>query len=83
MKITSFLLSKKLAKEEVLLRPKSNRLSTVPDVLQSAQFSTVVLEEMKFKEQVELMYSKTNILIGIHGAGLSHTIFLPPEVQFA
>jgi capsular polysaccharide biosynthesis protein len=45
-----------------------------------ASFSSVQLETMTFKEQVELMYSKTNILIGVHGAGLSHTVFLPPEV---
>jgi protein O-GlcNAc transferase len=44
-----------------------------------ASFSSVQLETMTFKEQVELMYSKTNILIGVHGAGLSHTVFLPPE----
>jgi protein O-GlcNAc transferase len=44
-----------------------------------ATFKSVQLETMTFKEQVELMYSQTNILIGVHGAGLSHTIFLPPE----
>jgi capsular polysaccharide biosynthesis protein len=36
---------------------------------------------MTFKEQVELMYTRTNILIGAHGAGLTHAIFLPPEVM--
>jgi hypothetical protein len=46
----------------------------------AATFKSVQLETMTFKEQVELMYSQTNILIGVHGAGLSHTIFLPPEV---
>jgi hypothetical protein len=46
-----------------------------------ASFKTVQLDSMTFKEQVELMYTRTNILIGAHGAGLTHAIFLPPEVM--
>jgi hypothetical protein len=44
-----------------------------------ASFRTLHLEELSFVEQLEVIYSQTNILIGVHGGGLAHTIFLPPE----
>jgi hypothetical protein len=43
------------------------------------KFTEIDLAELKFREQLQLVYSRTNILIGVHGAGLSHLIFLPPE----
>lgn len=41
--------------------------------------NVVDLVELPFREQLQLMFSKTNILIGVHGAGLAHLMFLPPE----
>lgn len=41
------------------------------------RFEVVDFEGMKFESQVELM-SRTSVLIGIHGAGLVNSMFLPP-----
>jgi len=50
----------------------SERLKQIPSVL----FQEVLLEELSLKEQLELL-GKTSILIGMHGSGLSNTLFLP------
>lgn len=41
-------------------------------------FQVVDFEGMSFVSQVELM-SRTSVLIGIHGAGLVNSMFLPPD----
>lgn len=38
----------------------------------------VVLENMTMLEQVKL-FTSTDILVGMHGAGMSHVMFLPPH----
>eukprot|EP01084_Bolivina_argentea_P106801 191034_1 len=38
----------------------------------------VYLEDLEFGNQLEII-SKTDILIGVHGAGLSHILFLPEK----
>ena len=42
------------------------------------RFLAVDLAELTMREQLEIT-SATDILIGVHGAGLSHSIFLQPE----
>lgn len=41
-------------------------------------FRQVDFASLSFTEQVKLI-RETNILIGMHGAGLSHLLFLPKE----
>ena len=53
------------------------------DTLQGHRFGTrlevkaVVLEELTIAEQLRVAAS-TDLLVGMHGAGLAHTLFLPP-----
>lgn len=48
------------------------QLSSIPGVL----INTVDFAKISFEEQVRLI-GNTDILIGVHGNGLSHTLFLP------
>ena len=72
---------------QTLFQGKIHRkIANEEDVLQYIQRSIgpnhhikgVVLEDMSMREQVEL-FSKTDVLIGMHGAGLTHIIALPPH----
>ncbi|CAG8044581.1 unnamed protein product [Penicillium salamii] len=48
--------------------------SAFPDILiQEFDFATI-----SFEDQLEIV-QKTNILVGVHGAGLTHAMFLPPR----
>lgn len=40
------------------------------------QIRDIILENMSMKEQIELI-SDTDLLIGMHGAGMAHVMFLP------
>ena len=51
-------------------------LATVKSVLAGHTVKPVVLEEMSMKDQL-LLFTKTDILIGMHGAGMAHAMFLP------
>eukprot|EP00466_Bigelowiella_natans_P005276 jgi/Bigna1/71744/fgenesh1_pg.16_\ len=43
----------------------------------SIEFRSMSLESMPFKKQVEVV-SRQNILIGVHGAALSHVLWMKP-----
>ena len=62
--------SRQIFNEVELLSTLRQRLADVCTV------SFVSFESMPFGEQLALML-RTDILVGIHGAGLSHTLFLP------
>jgi glycosyltransferase involved in cell wall biosynthesis len=47
-------------------------------ILSPYSFDTVYMEQMSLKEQIALM-SKANVLITPHGAGMVHTLFMPPQ----
>ena len=49
-------------------------------ILQPLGFERVVMEELPFEAQAELM-RETRILVGSHGAGLTNMIFCPPGTQ--
>jgi capsular polysaccharide biosynthesis protein len=51
-------------------------LNIVQDLFHGHSINTVILEQMNMKEQINL-FSKTDLLIGMHGAGMSHVMFLP------
>ncbi|XP_052776690.1 uncharacterized protein LOC128214320 [Mya arenaria] len=51
-------------------------LSVVKSVFSNAHIKTLILENLTMKEQLEVM-SKTDVLIGMHGAGMAHIMFLP------
>ena len=63
---------------------RRNKISNEDELLALARAATDVnvsavnLERLSFKEQLRVIRS-TNILIGMHGAGLSHAVFLPEE----
>lgn len=52
--------------------------SAVKSVLSGHTVKSVVLEQMSMKDQL-LLFTNTDILIGMHGAGMAHVMFLPPH----
>ena len=46
-------------------------------VMRSCGFDHICLEDYPFHEQVQLM-SETKIIVGLHGAGLTNMLFMPP-----
>ena len=53
-------------------------LSEVKSVLSGHTVTSVVLEQMSMKDQLDV-FANTDILIGMHGAGMAHVMFLPPH----
>ncbi|KAK6175453.1 hypothetical protein SNE40_013915 [Patella caerulea] len=51
-------------------------LESVTELLRGHEVKAVQLETIPMEKQLELV-SETDILVGMHGAGLSHTLFLP------
>ncbi|MCH9630854.1 MAG: hypothetical protein S4CHLAM37_08600 [Chlamydiia bacterium] len=46
--------------------------------LHEVDFKTYYLEKMSYQNQIEIM-KNTDVLIGVHGNGLSHLLFLPRD----
>jgi len=46
------------------------------------EMQLIELEDMAHREQLQII-RKTDILVGVHGAGLTHTLFLPPSATVA
>lgn len=53
-------------------------ISGVRDLLPGHDVRGIQIDKLSMKSQLQLI-SETDILIGMHGAGLSHTLFLPPH----
>lgn len=51
--------------------------SEIWNILQTYGFERVFMEELAFQEQISLML-ETNIVFGLHGAGLTNMLFLSP-----
>ena len=51
--------------------------AAVDALLEAAGFEKVYFEQLTFLEQVALM-SETSVLLGMHGAGMTNMLFLPP-----
>eukprot|EP00698_Gefionella_okellyi_P018547 TRINITY_DN5569_c0_g1_i1.p1 TRINITY_DN5569_c0_g1~~TRINITY_DN5569_c0_g1_i1.p1 ORF type:complete len:536 (-),score=115.97 TRINITY_DN5569_c0_g1_i1:33-1640(-) len=64
-------ISRKITNEDQLVAEMKSKLSG--GVVNQVDFARI-----SFREQLEVI-RKTNILIGMHGAGLSHLLFLPKE----
>lgn len=56
----------------------SNEVVVALNKLENVEVTAIFLEDLTFKEQVELV-AKTDVLIGVHGAGLTFAMLLPPE----
>ncbi|XP_060584906.1 uncharacterized protein LOC132740878 [Ruditapes philippinarum] len=69
LKETGGLVHRKFKNEDEILK-------IVQELFQGHSINTVILEKMNMKEQINL-FSKTDLLIGMHGAGMSHVMFLP------
>ncbi|XP_050412468.1 uncharacterized protein LOC126827250 [Patella vulgata] len=65
----SGVVSRKIKNEDELL-------TSIKDVLPGHDIKALQLDKLKMDKQLELI-SGTDILIGMHGAGLTHTLFLP------
>lgn len=61
-------------------RRKPRNEEQVVSLLRQYQFATVYLEDYSFAEQVELLRD-AEILVGMHGAGLTNLLFLPKGAQ--
>lgn len=66
-----------ISRNKALRRKVANEVNLLP-ILSKYNFTVVYLEDLTFKEQVELM-GQTNILIGLHGAGLTNMLFMNPR----
>jgi hypothetical protein len=67
-------IDRKLQNQQDVINTLSQRIKN-----RDAEFRAIDFVDLQFQEQVKTIYSKTNILIGMHGAGLTHLIFLPDE----
>ncbi|CAG7916124.1 unnamed protein product [Penicillium olsonii] len=65
------------AETRVLLN-HTEYLQDVKSVFPNLLIKEVDFAAISFKEQLEIVQS-TNILVGVHGAGLTHAMFLPPR----
>ncbi|RFZ90395.1 glycosyltransferase family 61 protein [Mucilaginibacter conchicola] len=50
----------------------------VIELLQRYNFKTIAFEELSIEEQVKTM-ANTKVMISIHGAGITNSIFMPPS----
>jgi len=56
----------------------SKELVDALNQLENVEVAAIYLEDLTMKEQVELI-AKTDVLIGVHGAGLTYAMLLPPR----
>jgi len=64
-------------KNTFVLRRGPREITNIQDVQQLQGFDFVYLEDLTVKEQLTQLIN-TNILVGVHGAGLSWCIFMSP-----
>ena len=69
--------SRSLAKQRKLANEKE-LLEDLKEQLPQAKIECVLFENLTPLEQISLM-SKTKLLVGMHGAGLTHSVFLPSQ----
>lgn len=58
------------------IKNEDELVSSVQDLLPGHDVRGIQIDKLTMAEQLQ-MISETDILIGMHGAGLSHTLFLP------
>ncbi len=70
----------KESQEHVRLLPKGLHAAITTELraMEHVEFSSVKLEEMSFPAQLDLA-ARTDVLIGVHGNGLTHALFMPPH----
>ena len=60
------------------VKNENELISAVTDLLPGHDIKGIQIDKLSMKMQLQVI-SETDILIGMHGAGLSHTLFLPPH----
>lgn len=55
-----------------------NRIINSLQSISTIIFKDVYMEDLSFKEQIQLAYD-TDVMIGIHGNGLTHSLFMKPH----
>jgi hypothetical protein len=69
-------ISRKIRNEKELLEYVQNHLSQI--IKKKFELVPLYLEKMELREQIKTI-AKCQILVGVHGAGLTHALFMKPQ----
>jgi capsular polysaccharide biosynthesis protein len=68
-----------ISREKAKTRKVLNEIDIIKEV-QQLGFETIYLEDLSFKEQVQL-FSESIVVISIHGGGLTNMMFMQPRAK--
>jgi protein O-GlcNAc transferase len=71
-------IERRVTNEQELIELMSTQIRTVTDNVVPVNVTVIDFGTIPFEEQLQLI-QQTDIFIGMHGAGMTHTMFLPDE----